>query len=66
MTGFHSDLTAAVANEHRQDLMRAAAQARLAAVATGDDRYRTKRMRPVWWTRVTTSTLVPRIAPTVA
>ncbi len=66
MTAFHSDLTAAVANEHRQDLMRAAANARLAAAATGGDRFRTVRMRPVWWTRVTTSIVVPRIAPTGA
>lgn len=64
MTGFHSGLTAAVAHEHRQDLMRAAAQARLAATAKGDDRHRTVSFRPIWWSRVTTSIVVPRIAST--
>lgn len=64
MTGFHSGFTAAVAHEHRQDLMRAAAQARLVATAKGDDRHRTVRFRPVWWTRATTSIVIPRIAPT--
>lgn len=66
MSSFHPSLTAAAAHEHRQDLMRAAAHARLVATAKGNDHHRPVRFRPVWWTRATTSIVVPRIAPTGA
>lgn len=62
MTSFHPGLTAAVAHEHRRDLMRAAAQARLVAAARDDGHDRTARSRPAWWTRFATSVVVPRIA----
>lgn len=46
--------TAAVANEHVQDLLREARQARLAAELRRAPR-RTQRRRPLWWTRLVTT-----------
>ena len=68
MSGLHPSLTAAVAHEHRQDLMRAARRARQArlAAAAAESHHRTERLRPAWWTRLTTRVTVSRVAPTGA
>ena len=66
MSGLHPSLTAAVAHEHRQDLLRQARQAKQAQLAAqvAERHHSTKRLRPAWWTRLTTRVTVARIVPT--
>jgi hypothetical protein len=53
MNGFHPTLSAAVANEHRNDLLRHAARSRMIADLPDRDRHQTPRHRAAWWSRVT-------------
>ena len=50
---YQPTLTAAVAHERVNDLLREAARSRTAAKLTGRTRHRTPRRRPLWWVRVT-------------
>jgi hypothetical protein len=58
MNGYQPTITAAVAAEHRSDLLRAAAQSRM--IADLPDGHRTPRHPASWWTR-TTSFLTHRV-----
>jgi hypothetical protein len=56
-------LTAAVAREHVNDLIRAADAHRLAAdLPDRTGHHTTPRRRPAWWLRVTTRTATPQPA----
>ena len=48
---FQPSLTAAVAREHVNDLLRAADQSRASAHLPADNPHRTPRRRPTWWQR---------------
>lgn len=50
---YQPSLTAAVAREHVNDLLRAADQSRAAAHLPADNPHRTPRRRPTWWQRTT-------------
>jgi hypothetical protein len=60
MTGYHPTLTAAVASQHRNDLLRAAARSRLIADLPDSDRHQTPRHHASWWSR-TTSLVTQRV-----
>jgi hypothetical protein len=51
-TTYFSGLSAAIAHEHINDLLRAAAQSRAAAKAPSRQPHRTPRRRALWWDRV--------------
>jgi hypothetical protein len=53
MNGYHPTITAAVAAEHRSDLLRAAARSRIIAGLQDRHRHQTPRHRPSWWSRAT-------------
>jgi len=55
MTRYPDHLTASIAHEHINDLLRAAHAARLASDLP--DVHKVPRLRPAWWTRVTRSQL---------
>jgi hypothetical protein len=65
MYGFHPTLSAAVANEHRNDLLRDAARSRMIADLPDRDRHTTPRRRTAWWSRVT-SFVTHRVATSPA
>ena len=70
MNGYHPNLYAAAANEHRNDLLRQAARARMIADLPDRHRHQTPRHRTSWWTQVTAllthRTTAPRTAATNA
>lgn len=53
MNGHHPTITAAVINEHRNDLLRDAARSRMIADLPDRDRHQTPRHRASWWSWVT-------------
>lgn len=53
MNGYHPNLYAAAAAEHRNDLLRHAARSRMVADLPDRDRHQTPRQRATWWSRVT-------------
>ena len=59
---YQPSLTAAVAHEHVNDLLRAADASRIAACLPDDKGPRTPRRRPAWWLRIATRTATPRTA----
>lgn len=61
-TTYQHTLTAAVAREHVNDLLRAADASRVAAHLPERNRHRTPRRRPAWWLRITTRSATPRTA----
>ena len=50
---YQPTLTAAVARERVNDLLRDAARSRAAAELSNGTRHRTPRRRPLWWVQVT-------------
>jgi hypothetical protein len=61
-TSYQSTLSAAVAHEHINDLLRVAAQSRAGAQASSRDPHRTPRRRPLWWIHVLARQTTPRVA----
>ena len=59
---YQHSLTAAVAHEHVNDLLRAADASRVAACLPDGQGPRTPRRRPAWWLRIATRTATPRTA----
>ena len=59
---YQHSLTAAVAHEHVNDLIRAADASRVAACLPDEKAHRTPRHRPAWWLRIATRTATPRTA----
>jgi hypothetical protein len=57
---YQHSLTAAVAHEHVNDLLRAADASRAAACLPDEKGHRTPRRRPAWWLRVATRTATVR------
>ena len=55
-------LTAPVAREHVNDLLRAADAARIAACLPDRSGHRIPRRRPAWWLRIATRSATPRTA----
>jgi hypothetical protein len=53
MNGYHPTITAAVAAEHRSDLLRAAARSQMIADLPDRARHQTPRRHPSWWARTT-------------
>jgi hypothetical protein len=62
MTTYQPTLTAALAHEHFNDLLRQAATSRAAAQAPHQTPHRTPRRRPLWWVQVVARRATPRIA----
>lgn len=60
MTTYHVSLTASVANEHVNDLLRAGAEARAAARVPARDSHRTRRHLLLWWGRASARSATPR------
>jgi hypothetical protein len=58
-TAYQQSLTAAVAREHVNDLLRAAEQSRTAAQLPAHNPHRTPRRRPTWWQRATARSAMP-------
>lgn len=56
---YSSSLTAHVAGEHLNDLLREAAASRARAQLPIRDRHRTPRQRALWWDRVTAPSVTP-------
>ena len=50
---YQSSLSAAVAREHVNDLLRAANRSRVTALPPAHNPHRTPRRRPAWWQRIT-------------
>ena len=61
-SSYQHSLTAAVAREHVNDLMRAAEASRMAAQLSDTTKRWTPRRRPAWWLRITTRHVTPRTA----
>jgi hypothetical protein len=61
-TTYQHTLTAAVAREHVNDLLRAADASRVAAYLPDGKRHQTPHRRPAWWLRITTRSMTPRTA----
>lgn len=61
-TSYQHSLTAAVAREHVDDLLRAADASRVAAYLRDRNPHRTPRRRPAWWLRITTRSATLRTA----
>ena len=61
-TAYQPSLTAAVAHEHVNDLLRAADASRVAACLPDGKGHRTPRRRPAWWLRIATRTTTVRTA----
>jgi hypothetical protein len=61
-TSYQPSLTAAVAHEHVNDLVRAAHAYRVAACLPDGSGNRTFRRRPAWWLGITTRSATPRTA----
>jgi hypothetical protein len=61
-SAYQPSLTAAVAHEHVNDLLRAAVSSRVAVCLPGENGHRTPRRRPAWWLRIVTHTATPRTA----
>jgi hypothetical protein len=59
---YQLSLTAAVAHEHVNDLLRAADASRIAACMPDGKGHRTPRRRPAWWLRIATRTAIARTA----
>ena len=59
---YQQSLTAAVAHEHINDLLRAADASRVAACLPDEKGLRTSRRRPAWWLRIATRTTTIRTA----
>jgi hypothetical protein len=53
MNGYQPTLTAAVAAQHHNDLLRAAARSRMTTDLPDRDRHRSPRHRAPWWSRAT-------------
>lgn len=53
MNGYQLTLTAAVADEHRRDLLQDAARSRMIADLPDRGRHQSPRYRAPWWSRVT-------------
>lgn len=62
MTTYHVSLTARVANEHVNDLLRAAAASRAAAQVPARDPHHSRRGRLLRWGRVIARSTTPRSA----
>lgn len=60
MTTYHVSVTASVAHEHVNDLLRAGADARAAAQVPARDPHRTRRHLLRWWGRATARSATPR------
>jgi hypothetical protein len=65
VNGFHPIVSAAVASEHRKDLLRDAARSRMIADLPDRERHQTPRHRTAWWSRIT-SLVTHRVAPSSA
>jgi hypothetical protein len=59
---YQLSLTAAVAHEHVNDLLRAAAASRVAGCLPDENGHRTPRRRPAWWLRIATRPAIARTA----
>ena len=59
---FQPSLTAAVAHEHVNDLLRAADASRVVGCLPDENGHRTTRRRPAWWLRIATGTTTIRTA----
>ena len=59
---YQPSLTAALAHEHVNDLLRAAAASRVAGCLPDENGHRTPRRRPAWWLRIATRTTTARTA----
>ena len=59
---YQHSLTAAVAHEHVNDLLRAAEASRIAGCLPDGKGHRTPRRRPAWWLRIATRTATIRTA----
>lgn len=62
MTTYHVSLTASVANEHVNDLLRAGAESRAAARVPARDSHHSRRRRLLRWGRATARSATPRSA----
>ena len=59
---YQASLSAAVANERVNDMLREAARSRTAAELSNGSRHLTPRRRPLWWVQVTARTASLRTA----
>jgi hypothetical protein len=53
MNGFHPTVTATIAAEHLNDLLRAASRSHLIADLPGRDRHPSPQHKAPWWSRTT-------------
>jgi hypothetical protein len=61
-TSYQTSLTAALAREHVNDLVRTAAAYRVAACLPDPSGHRAFRRRPAWWLWITMRSATPRPA----